>query len=498
MGTRGRLQNNIESSSRRKQMEYEYHTGWVDKQDYYKKWDKVNVKYGEWTSDDYYQTKLTAYQEELKKKQKEIDLKNRRDKLRKLFLEEEKEFGMELLESPREKKYPTKKSHSIEELKEINIGLKLAEEDRRKHEAEIQLYNQWRNNNPVLREFETNQSRASLKLAWLDQQVEKRMAQEKQEQEVRRMLEDRERLLKEEEELERIEKDHEQKREKILQEQIEENRKAFKKNEEKMEAILLDQSLARQKQNIYEEILEKHQRDLEMRRNKELELYNINQSKLKLRKRALEIQEQLRNERLLIEDINRLKLAETIINEEEKNKAKEDIKNYLRYVEEQKKLEQQRQNYISFIFDSEAKLMWQKQERIWRSEQDTRDRLLNNVLHGLREQIQERMEQNRREELKIRAENEEVLRNIDEVNKQIKLEKELLERKKKERRMELDKQINDKRLSDMEKDLQEQERKRQEIEAVKKEEERLRNELMQMQRSKYHPARYNHKRSILW
>jgi hypothetical protein len=57
-------------------------------------------------------------------------------------------------------------------------GLKLEEDERRRHEAELKLYHQWRSGNPVLKHYERMQKSRDLKLSWLDQQIENRMQKE--------------------------------------------------------------------------------------------------------------------------------------------------------------------------------------------------------------------------------------------------------------------------------------------------------------------------------
>lgn len=494
MGTKQhRLQENMENLARRRQKEYENREAWVNTTQYFKHWDKQNTRYDNWTSEHYYQKSLDRYYADKKHHEKVESLFVRREKLKKLLTEEETEYAMELRESPRNRRV-IRKEVPINVLKEINVGLKLAEEDRRRHEAELKLYHQWRNENPIIRDFETKQNCQGLKLAWLDQQIEKRMAQEKHDVETKKMLEDRERLLKQEEEIERAEMAQEIAKEKILREQIEEHMEALKLNESKKQDLMKELGLAARKKNEIEEIIANRDKDLERRKCKEVALFNINQAKLKLRQKAVETEEQLRKEKLIIEDIEALKITDALQNEEQKRKTKEAMQSYLNYVKEQQKLEAQRQQYVSFIFDSEAKVMWQKQEKIWREEQATRDKLLNNVLCSVKKQVEEKIEKNEFERRMIEKEKEQVLQSVNDFQIQIGENKKILEKKRNERKYELEQQINDRRLAELEKELEDQRRKKEELENIRKEEEKLKNELMQMQRSKYHPARYQRNR----
>lgn len=124
-----------------------------------------------------------------KKAQEKADsLQARREKLRKLLTEEEKSYEIELTVKTRNNLLSNRQKIEdipTELLKDVNLGLKIAEDDRRRHEAEIGLYHQWRRNNPVVRDYERCLKKEELKLSWLDQQIEKRMQKEREEQECR-------------------------------------------------------------------------------------------------------------------------------------------------------------------------------------------------------------------------------------------------------------------------------------------------------------------------
>ncbi|KAJ8978359.1 hypothetical protein NQ317_002668 [Molorchus minor] len=76
------------------------------------------------------------------------------------------------------------------------------EEIRRKREAESKLFDQWRRNNPVIRQFESKYKTKDLKLSWLDQQIEKQMQKEREEEQARRVLKERDEKLKKAQEYE--------------------------------------------------------------------------------------------------------------------------------------------------------------------------------------------------------------------------------------------------------------------------------------------------------
>lgn len=127
--------------------------------------------------------------DDVKKAQEKADsLQSRREKLQTLLTEEEKSYEIELAVKTRDKLLTSRQKIEdipTELLKDVNLGLKIEEDDRRRHEAEIGLYHQWRRNNPVVRDYERCLRKDELKLSWLDQQIEKRMQKEREEEECR-------------------------------------------------------------------------------------------------------------------------------------------------------------------------------------------------------------------------------------------------------------------------------------------------------------------------
>lgn len=498
MSARSRLQATMEALAKKRQKDFDEQLKWNDQTQYYKNWDRHNNQYQNWTSSQYYASSLNQYDAAQKQQKKKESLESRREKMRKLFFDEEQEYILEMSRSPRSGRQGHLKLNQtpMEVLKDVNIGLKIAEEDRKKHEAELKLYHQWRNENPIIKDYETNQGKAGLKLAWLDQQIEKRMEQEKTEEETRKMIEQRDKLIKEDEKLEKQELELQGRKEKEIMSQIELQIQHFKLKDEQAEHLKAEEMKVLAKKSEVEEILERRNEDVKRRKQFELSLFNVNQSKMKLRKKALDVEEQLKQERKIIEDIIASQTAEEIENEEKRSQTKKAILSFLNYIKEQQKLEEQRQRYISFIFDSEAKNMWEKQERLWREEQEARDRLIADVLAGIKEQIQEKINKNLDKQRVLLKEREEMLQVIEESDQVMRQAKEDLVKKKIERKMELEKQINDKRINERQKIIEEEKKRQEELETIRKEEERLKRELMQMQRRQYPQARSN--RRIIW
>ena len=58
----------------------------------------------------------------------------------------------------------------------------------------------------------------------------------------------------------------------------------------------------------------------------------------------------------------------------------------------QKDEEAKRQKEMEMLFSEEAEKMWNKQETVWKREEDARKKLMDDVLAGLKEQIRAKLQ----------------------------------------------------------------------------------------------------------
>ncbi|KAK9695858.1 hypothetical protein QE152_g32289 [Popillia japonica] len=140
--------------AKKREKEFWHQQKWGNQVQYYKKWEKVNAKYDEWTSPRYYESNNQLIERVKNEREKAERLEKRREKLKKLYSEDDASYEIEIMLS-KAKSEAVKQQQKFEEiptelLKDVNVSLKLEEDDKRRREAELQLYHQWRNNNPIL------------------------------------------------------------------------------------------------------------------------------------------------------------------------------------------------------------------------------------------------------------------------------------------------------------------------------------------------------------
>lgn len=205
---------------------------------------------------------------------------------------------------------------------------------------------------------------------------------------------------------------------------------------------------------------------------------------MKLKRKAAEIQENIDREKELMKQILESDVAGAIEDEKKRKEIRQTAEQFLQFARDQKQLEKDREKYLDFVFDSEARIMYEKQSEIWEEERKTRQALLRDVLETIKTQIDEKLEKNRRKQLEVLKEREENLKAVEEYDKELDREQQESARQKLEQKRVLDEQIKEKNaIRNKLKILQQRDLDLQ-LEKAQKEEERLKREIQKLQMRK--------------
>ncbi|KAB7506830.1 Trichoplein keratin filament-binding protein [Armadillidium nasatum] len=240
-------------------------------------------------------------------KEKESKLNERREKLRKLFAEENKMYEEERGAKLKRSKTSTKDltDPEIELLRRRLQELKRQNEEERKKLAEKLSYEAWRQNNSEFRQAQSERLSRFIQDTWDDQIKWREKEREAKEEERRKYeLEMKEkRRMEEEEERKKVELIKEQKLRwrTQLENQIEE----FRKREEEEKEMFKKEILLEKERLRLQKISQKREKFVEERKRKNLELFWARQCQLKLKQKSSCIQEELLNEEAILEDIFR-------------------------------------------------------------------------------------------------------------------------------------------------------------------------------------------------
>lgn len=477
---------NIENEMiRKREKEHKHQTEWGNRVQYYKTFDKSNNKYEQWTSPRYYEENAQLMGNIRKKRDKEELTVKRREKLLKLYQEEEASYKIELMVKNKNNYLkPRNKSDDLptEILDVINKGLKLEDEDRRRHQAELSLYEHWRRNNHNLRNYERRIRTNDVKLSWLDQQIQKRMEREKQEEEYRKMLAERDKQIEQQKKEEDAYKKYLELKNKELKSNLDNQLIELNDKKRQSEKLELEENEYFQLQRQVDVIEEKQVKEEKQREERQIALFNIRQHKLKLKQRAKDIEKSLDEEADLAEEMLKLDLKEKLENNRKINDVQKTLREFVQYAREQKQLEKKRQETVNFIFDSEAKLMCERQCEIWQKEEASRKTLLKDVLDIIKQQIKEKEDKHKVEYLETLNEREEMLKNIEKCNDEMEHLKQEELRKNTEYKNIIDKQIKERELQRKQLKCLERSDIENQLESNRKEEERLKNEIMKLQK----------------
>ncbi|CAH1976960.1 unnamed protein product [Acanthoscelides obtectus] len=482
---KGKMKMRMENQMvRKREREFQHDQMWNNAKKYYEHWQQTNTKLDSWTSPRYYQDNNKLMEDIKKKREKEEQLEKRREKLRRLYEEDRKTYDIELMIYKTKPKTPVGKVDSIptEVLKEVNSEFKLREQDRKRHEAELQLYHQWRINNPIIRQYESKYQHKDSKLSWLDQQIEKRMQKEREEEEMKQLLKEKEEKFRKHEEEEQNFEKFVQERKQRLKECLELHMKELHEKEEAYKELKMEEIEENKHQLVLANLEEEYKKEEIRRATIECALYNVKQHKMKLKQKAHEIQESLANEVMLINRLKELELQEMLDSETKRMEVRESFDKYFAMTKEHQDLERRTEEHLKCLFDSEAKAVYEKQQEVWKMEETIRANLFKKVMDTLKSQIEEKVARNKERQKQIEKDKIEMMRKIQEYNQEVdKLAKEEEEKKHTAKEM-ID---DDVMLNTLTKKHQENIRLKEineQLDRIKKEEERLQEEILKMQR----------------
>lgn len=359
------------------------------------------------------------------------------------------------------------------------------------------MYEHWKQNDPKLREIESDLHKRHVTNAWELQKEEKKQQEASEQEENTRHENEYETARREALERMRAEEERRRLEDKLQAETLLQQMEELKLKE--MEATKLkkeQENLLKQRWEL-ERLEEERKRMAALRRKAELGRFLRHQYNVQLNRRAQQIQEELEADKRILQALMEKEEENQRAHLARREQALADVAWMKQVLEEQLQLEKEREAELQMLLREEAKEMWEKREAEWDRERSARDRLMTEVLTGRQQQIQEKIEQNRRaqeESLRLR---EQLIQNLEEARESARREKEESEELKSARKQELEAQVAERQLQAWEADQQEEEE-----EAAARRAEQLSDALLQqeaemMARQGFRPKPYGHPR-IAW
>ncbi|KAK7506009.1 hypothetical protein BaRGS_00002731 [Batillaria attramentaria] len=366
---------------RHRNHENDFRQRWSETADYFQKNNNAAAKQQAWSSEKTYQDSMDAYKKSCERDLKAMKLKRRQEKLRELFLEESRSLEAELKGMSRQN------YDRVEAMKERAEGLRSAREEKRKRIAEEKLYDHWQQNNPDIRQVQSELLKDHVIDQWSHQIEEAEMKEEKK--------------LREEKEL----RDH-------LKKQMLE----LKQREEEAEELKYQQEILLRDQWEMERLEAERREKEEQRKRMDLGRALLHQHKAQMMRKSRRIQEELEQDRQLLEMMIEKEKEEISLQTARREKAQ--------VIEDQLRVEKAREAELDTLFQDEAARMWLKREGEWERERMARQRLMDEVLEGRQEQINAKLEEVQLRQQESLERREQLLQEIEIANQLTRREQE--------------------------------------------------------------------------
>lgn len=423
---------------------YDQQQKWSNASKYYNHSNTFAAQHSQWTSEKSFNDSMNAYSKIMDnsaaiKEQKAIKLKDRQLKLQELFREESNNFEKEMKDL---RINGINNSKTLDSLKYKIDTIKSAREEDRKRLAEEKMYQHWRENNPDIREIESKQLTEFVSNQWNDQVKEKQAAVkllEEENSEYARYLEAEKQKAEDLDlELKQLKMNREIELKEILKQQM------IELKQREAESEILGREEADLMTENYEVMRLNEQRKILNEQNSKQEYgnYLLRQHKAKLRQRAREVQDQLLLDLEILERISENQEKQKHLNIEKKLKAKEEAENMIMVLNQQMRLEKQREAELETMFQDEAAKEWEKRNAEWERERVARENLMKQVLEERKLQMDDKLRIINEKKIETLEKREELIKDMEKTQRLAIIEKQKAEQQKRERKLDIESQIS--------------------------------------------------------
>lgn len=422
---------------------FDYREKWSNASKYYHNSNNQANQHKAWTSDRSFSHSMNAYskQQEESDEQKEQrikSVKDRQHKLKNLITSESLKYEQELKELRISGK---DNSNTLDSLKNRIDMIKSAREEDRKRLAEEKLYQSWRENNPEIRQLESKQFEKYVHDTWSGQMKEKqeavRLLEEEDNEYLKYLEAEKQKAEDLDLELKRLKLNREIELKEILKQQMIE----LKQKEAESEILNREESDLVQEQ--YEMMKLNEERDKISQANAKQEYGRalLRQHKAKLRQKAKEIQDALELDLRILQMIADTQDKQKHLEMEKRLKAKADAEHMIQVLNQQLRLEKEREAELESMFQDEAAKEWDRRNSEWERERQARENLMKQVLNERQQQMNFKLnllQQKKAESLQRR---EELVRDMEKTQALAIKEREKSARMKEEVKRDIESQI---------------------------------------------------------
>lgn len=422
---------------------YDQQQKWSEASNYYKHSNTFANQHSQWTSDKTFDNSMNAYSKkhdgsEAQRIEKNKKLKDRQHQLQTLFNIESKQYAEE---AKNLRINGIDNSKNLESLKFKMDSIKSAREEDRKKLAEEKLYQHWRENNPDIREIESRQNVDFVKNQWTDQMKEKDEAVKLIEQEnsdyAKYLEAEKQKAEDRDLELRQLKLNREVELKEILKQQMIE----LKQREAESEVLGREENdLMKERYEVMQ--LNENRKILnDQLAHQEYGQYLLRQHKAKLRQRAKEVQDALMLDLKILQQMAESQENQKHLALEKRLKAKQEADDMIQVLNQQMRLEKQREAELDTMFQDEAARVWDKRTAEWERERIARETLMKQVMEERKIQMEEKLKLLNQQKIESLEKREELIKDMEKTQQLAVIERQKAERQRLERKQDIESQM---------------------------------------------------------
>uniref|UniRef100_A0A2P2HXD7 Trichoplein keratin filament-binding protein-like n=1 Tax=Hirondellea gigas TaxID=1518452 RepID=A0A2P2HXD7_9CRUS len=301
----------------------------------------------------------------------------------------------------------------IAALKERLEELRARNAEERSRLNEELSYRAWQNSSVDARKLESERLQEFVRSAWLDQRGWREQERMKREQEELRIEKEAEEIRRREEAKERRLAEQKQEKREQYQKELEQQLQFMRREaSERAELSVLAEKLSAERSRLLT-AADNRQQLLAARKHRSLAKCWLRQHHLKLIQRSAQVMRDIAEDQSVVQQLQQHRSSAAA---SEQGNELQWLQNVL---DEHKKLEQQRAKEYEFLFSEEAERLWQRREEQWQQEEQARQALLQEVLDGRQQQLQQNLTAKQEAEDKLEAEGLDVAEKVARVEEQL-------------------------------------------------------------------------------
>ena len=170
--------------------------------------------------------------------------------------------------------------------------------------------------------------------------------------------------------------------------------------------------------------------------------YLLRQHKAKLRQKVKEVQDALEIDLQILTHIAESQDKQKHLDVAKRLKAKEEAENMIYVLNEQMRLEKQREAELDSMFQDEAAREWEKRNAEWERERLARENLMNQVLDERNVQMEEKMKLLKQQKIESLMRREELIKDMEKTQQLAQSEKQKAEKNRLERKQDIESQMS--------------------------------------------------------